>query len=152
MFRATILHINYFILKSSILVFNYARLYHHYFLNCGRDWKGIRRNERTRQRLESDKGDGDRWVIKIRNKSLPVWFQRTSYSAFRPVVTNMGAVDTFKWCRRNLTIIIFSFVLLLKCVVSLLSSKRKVRLMRSPVCLSVCPSVCVPPNNVWTNW
>jgi hypothetical protein len=31
--------------------------------------------------------------------------------------------------------------------------KRKVRLMRSPVCLSVCLSVRLdPPNNFWTNW
>jgi hypothetical protein len=38
-------------------------------------------------------------------------------------------------------------------IISLLSLKRKVRFMRSPVCLSVCPSVCVsPPNNFWTNW
>jgi hypothetical protein len=37
---------------------------------------------------------------------------------------------------------------------SLLSLKRKVRLMWSPVCLSVRLSVClcVPPNTFWTNW
>jgi hypothetical protein len=40
----------------------------------------------------------------------------------------------------------------LRCVFSLLSLKRKVGLIRSPVCLSVCPSVCVfPRNNFWTN-
>jgi hypothetical protein len=37
------------------------------------------------------------------------------------VVSNRGAVDTFQGCRRNLNIISFSFLLLLKCVFNLLS-------------------------------
>jgi hypothetical protein len=35
---------------------------------------------------------------------------------------------------------------------SLLSLKRKVRLMKSPVCLSVCVCLSVPPNKFWTSW
>jgi hypothetical protein len=38
------------------------------------------------------------------------------------VVPNRGAVDTFQGCHRNLNILIFSFLLLLKCVFNLLGS------------------------------
>jgi hypothetical protein len=39
--------------------------------------------------------------------------------ASRLVVLNWGAVDTFQGCHRNLNILIFPFLLLLKCVFNL---------------------------------
>jgi hypothetical protein len=43
----------------------------------------------------------------------------------------------------------FQCTIFLQLIFSLLSLKRKVRLMRSPVCVSVC--LCIPPNNFLTN-
>jgi hypothetical protein len=71
------------------------------------------------------------------------WCQKTSVAGSVLQAFNIWYVTT-KW--RN-TKEKFVLTIYFTFIVSLLSLKRKSRLMRSPV------SVCVsPPNNVWTNW